>query len=104
MPTRTLKVLVLDQAPGVWGAQRYVLRLAPLLQQSGVEMVLAGPRSLELHELWQQAGFAAVQLDLAIERSIRADGRPALAALAHESCAGVKMARLIANLVRAGDY
>ena len=104
MPPRTLRVLVLDQARGVWGAQRYILRLAPLLRQAGVELALAGPCSVELHDVWQKAGFAAVDLDLTVDRNIRTQGRPTLAGLAHEARDGVRMARLIANVARAGGY
>jgi glycosyltransferase involved in cell wall biosynthesis len=99
-----LRVLVLDQGRGVWGAQRYLLRLAPLLRDQGVELTLAGPRSLELHDVWRDAGFDAVHLDLPIERSIRSSGRPDLAGIAHESRTGLRATRLISDLVRAGDY
>jgi glycosyltransferase involved in cell wall biosynthesis len=104
MRPRTLRVLVLDQARGVWGAQRYLLRLAPLLRQSGVELILAGPSSLELHDVWQAAGSAAVDLDLTVDRNIRAEGRPSLPGLTHEARDGVRMARLIAKVARTGGY
>jgi glycosyltransferase involved in cell wall biosynthesis len=104
MPPRTLRVLVLDQARGVWGAQHYLLRLAPLLAEAGVELVLGGPRSLELHDAWQDAGFTAVDVDLPIERSIRSGDRPSVSGIAQETRNVVRMARLIASLVRAGDF
>ncbi|MBP1819476.1 glycosyltransferase family 4 protein [Mycobacterium sp. OAE908] len=104
MPPRTLRVLVLDQARGVWGAQRYILRLAPLLRQAGVELVLGGPRSVELHGVWRAAGFVAVDLDLTVDRNIRTEGRPTPSGLANEGRDGVRMARLIADVARAGDY
>jgi glycosyltransferase involved in cell wall biosynthesis len=101
---RPLRVLVIDQAKGVWGAQSYLLRLAPLLREFGVELTLAGPRALELHAVWRGAGFGAVDLDLPIERNIRTDGRASVSGLARESRNGLAVARLIADTVRAGDY
>ena len=97
-------MLVLDQARGVWGAQRYLLRLAPLLRERGVELTLAGPECLELHKVWQDAGFTAVQLDLPIVRSIRSSGRPSLAGIARESRSAVSAVRQIADTLRDGNY
>jgi glycosyltransferase involved in cell wall biosynthesis len=99
-----LKVLVLDQARGVWGAQRYLLRLAPLLRERGVELCLAGPQSLELHTVWSDAGFEAIHLDLPIDRSIRSSGRPSVARMAHEGRAALRTARDISDLACRGGY
>lgn len=104
MTSRGLKVLVLDQAPGVWGAQRYVLRLAPLLRELGMELVLGGPQTLALHDVWRDAGFEAVHLNLSTERSIRSGGRPSVSGTARESIKSLRTARLIADLVRAHDF
>jgi glycosyltransferase involved in cell wall biosynthesis len=102
--TRPLNVLVVDQARGVWGAQRYLLRLAPLLRERGVELTLAGPRSLELHQAWLDAGFGAVHLDVPIERSIRNAGRPGFAGIVREARNGLQTARRIARLAHDGGY
>jgi glycosyltransferase involved in cell wall biosynthesis len=104
MTSRQLNVLVIDQARGVWGAQRYLLRLAPLLREYGVELTLAGPRSLELHRVWREAGFEAIHLDLPIERNIRDSGRPTLSGILAEIRNVVASARLISMLVRGGGY
>ena len=104
MTTRPLQVLVMDQARGVWGAQRYLLRLAPLVRERGVELTLAGPRSLELHQAWLDAGFGAVHLDVPIERSIRDSGRPGVAGIAREVRNGLQAARRIARLAHDGRY
>lgn len=104
MSKRPLRVLVVDQARGVWGAQRYLLRLAPLVRDLGVELTLAGPRSLELHDAWLKAGFDAVDLDAPIDRSIRTSGRPHLSGMAREGVEGLRVARLIAGTVRAGGH
>jgi glycosyltransferase involved in cell wall biosynthesis len=103
--SRPLKVLVLDQAKGVWGAQRYLLRLAPLLHELGADLTLAGPRLLELHDAWRQAGFDAVPLDIPTERDIRDQGhRPTISGIAREGRGGVRVARMIARMVRDGGY
>jgi glycosyltransferase involved in cell wall biosynthesis len=102
--TRPVQVLVIDQARGVWGAQRYLLRLAPLLHERGVELTLAGPRSLELHQAWLDAGLRAVHLDAPVERSIRNAGRPGVAGIVREAGNGLQAARRIARLARDGGY
>lgn len=100
----TLSVLVLDQAKGVWGAQRCLLRLAPLLRERGVRLTLAGPRSLELHSAWQEAGFEAVHLGLPVDRAIRRSGRPRVTAIGREGGRSLVAVRLIAELIRSGGY
>jgi glycosyltransferase involved in cell wall biosynthesis len=102
--SRSLRVLVVDQAVGVWGAQQYLLRLAPLLRESGIELVLAGPRSLELHDVWCDRGFDAIDLDIPVDRSIRSAGRPSLIGVAREARVGLKVARMISNVVGSEDY
>jgi glycosyltransferase involved in cell wall biosynthesis len=97
-------MLVLDQCLGVWGAQRYLLRLAPLLAESNIELVLGGPRNLELHDAWRAAGLDAVGLDLPIERNLRSNGRPTLGGIVEEAQKGLSAARRIASAARAGDY
>lgn len=93
-----LNVLVLDQARGVWGAQRYLLRLAPLLRAHGIEMTLGCPAELELFEAWQKAGFTAFDVSLPIVRSIRNDGQPQTMDIARESARGFRSAALIGRL------
>ncbi|ROP32061.1 glycosyltransferase family 4 protein [Couchioplanes caeruleus] len=69
-----LRLLVLDQAVGVWGAQAYLLRMAPRLARHGVEMTLAGPPELDLAQAWKAAGLPHIALPLPIVRSVRSDG------------------------------
>ena len=99
-----LKVLVLDQARGVWGAQQYLLRLAPLLRDHGVELTLAAPRELELHEVWRAAGFDAIHVDLPIVRSIRTGDRVAVAGAVREARRSAAMVRSIARLAKRGGF
>ncbi|PXW99123.1 glycosyltransferase family 4 protein [Mycolicibacterium moriokaense] len=101
---RPLNVLVVEQGRGVWGAQRYLLRLAPLLRERGVELTLAGPRSLELHQLWLNSGFRAVHLNVPIDRSIRGSAGPSVSGIAREGYDGLTVARRIAALARSGGY
>lgn len=104
MTADRLKVLVLDQGKGVWGAQKYLLRLAPLLRERGIDLVLGGPRFLELHEQWRRSGLSAVHLDLPVERSVRRGDRPSAVALVREAMASWRTVRDIARIVRDGDF
>jgi hypothetical protein len=104
MSSRPVSVLVLDQAVGVWGAQRYVLRLAPLMRERGVELTLAVPSSLEVYDAWRRTGFEAIDLDLPIHRSIRNAGRPSPLAVLREGRSGLRTVRSIAKLVHQGGY
>src|SRR5436305_1336055 len=72
--TRSARIMVVNQGRGVWGAQRYLLRLAPLLAHRGFDLVLAGPPQLELADAWTSAGLERVDLDVPVERSIRRHG------------------------------
>lgn len=99
-----LRVLVVDQANGLWGAQRYVLRLAPLLRQQGVELVLAAPPELALMEAWCAAGLEAVELRVPVERSVRDLNRPTLRKFAQEGRKSVASVRLISHIMRTGNY
>jgi glycosyltransferase involved in cell wall biosynthesis len=104
LPQRPVRVLVLDQCKGVWGAQRYLLRLAPLLREMNIELTLGGPRRLELHDSWRAAGLDAVDLDLAVDRNLRRDGRPTVRGIGQETRKGLQAAGRIASASRAGDY
>ncbi|MGL4304556.1 MAG: glycosyltransferase family 4 protein [Mycobacteriaceae bacterium] len=73
-----IDVLVLDQGQGVWGAQRYLLRLAPLLAQQNIFLSLGSPVSLSFHQAWKDSGWFATQVDLPVQRSIRSNGRISL--------------------------
>ena len=68
------RIMVVDQGRGVWGGQRYLLRLAPLLARRGFDLVLAGPPRLELAGAWARAGLERVDLDVPVARSIRRHG------------------------------
>jgi glycosyltransferase involved in cell wall biosynthesis len=78
-----IRVLVVEHAEGLWGAQRYLLRLAPLLAERGIEQVLAAPAGSATAAAWRTSGMDTVELPAPYTRSIRTpDGRlhPGLAA------------------------
>jgi glycosyltransferase involved in cell wall biosynthesis len=102
--THPLRVLVFDQARGVWGAQQYLLRLAPLLRDVGIELTLCCPRDIELHDAWRSSGFALEALALPTARTIRVDGRPSPARLAREGVGLIGVARSIAAIARRGNF
>lgn len=103
-PVGRLRVLVLDEGSGVWGAQRFLLRLAPLLRDRGVDQVLAAPADSAIGNAWVAAGFDHVALAVPGNRGIRSgSGRPSPLPLAREVGRTVGQARRIAALVRATD-
>jgi glycosyltransferase involved in cell wall biosynthesis len=104
MTRERLRVIAVDQAVGVWGAQQYLLRLAPLMRERGVELTLAVPPSLEMYDAWRSIGFAVLGVDLPVHRSIRSAGRPSVPGLWRESRSSLRASRLIAGLVRNGDF
>jgi glycosyltransferase involved in cell wall biosynthesis len=70
------RVLVSEPGAGLWGAQRYLLRLAPLMAARGVQQILVAPADSELTTQWRAAGGEHVDLPTVGERSIRgASGR-----------------------------
>jgi len=72
--TTTTRLLVLDQAVGVWGAQRYLLRLAGPLHDLGIDLVLGAPAGLDLSRAWVETGLEHVDLALPTQRSVRTNG------------------------------
>ena len=65
------RVLVVDHGIGLWGAQIYLLRLAPLLAERGVEQVLAAPAGSELARAWRDGGWTHVPIAVAADRALR---------------------------------
>lgn len=101
---RTTNVLVLDQGRGVWGAQRYLLRLAPLLAEHGVHLTLANPPSLESHIAWRDAGLAALELDLPLDRSIRSGNSVSPRKAVREAWGICRVVRDISTLAVDGGF
>lgn len=100
-PESWCKVLIVEQGEGLWGAQKYLLRLAPLLEARGVEQVLAAPSDSALGAAWAQSGRRHVVLPSPDDRAVRsASGRlnPFLAL--REVWRTLRLAWLTARLAR----
>jgi glycosyltransferase involved in cell wall biosynthesis len=68
-------VLVVEQpGEGLWGAQQYLLRLAPLLEARGYDQVLAAPENSAVAGAWRQQGRPHVHLPVPPERKVRRHG------------------------------
>ncbi len=72
---RRARVLVVEQSgEGLWGAQQYLLRLAPLLEARGYEQILAAPESSAVARAWRERGRPHVHFPVPQERKIRRHG------------------------------
>ena len=72
---RRPRVLVVEEpGEGVWGAQQYLLRLAPLLEVRGYDQVLAAPESSAVARAWRQQGRPHVHFPVPPVRKIRRHG------------------------------
>jgi glycosyltransferase involved in cell wall biosynthesis len=72
---RRARMLVVEQpGDGVWGAQQYLLRLAPLLEARGYDQILAAPESSAVARAWRQQGRPHVHFPVPPERKIRRHG------------------------------
>ncbi|MFW0795268.1 glycosyltransferase family 4 protein [Gordonia sp. CPCC 205515] len=99
-----LRVLVLDQGPGLWGAQQYLLRLRPLMAEHDVDLTLACPPELEQYEHWRTAGFPVIPLALPVSRSIRYDDRISPLRVGNELRRSLTVPRLIADTAHHGRF
>jgi len=72
---RRPRVLVVEQpGEGVWGAQQYLLRLAPLLEVRGYDQILAAPENSAVARAWRQQGRPHVHFPVPPVRKIRRHG------------------------------
>ncbi len=97
-----MRLLIVDDAMGLWGAQRFLVRLAPLLAERGIDQVLAAPPGSATAEAWTDLGLEHLPLQLPSERTIRQGADPG----APFSVTGVARqlmvsARTVKDLVRA---
>ncbi|MET9202542.1 glycosyltransferase family 4 protein [Gordonia sp. NPDC003585] len=95
---------MLDQGPGLWGAQKYLLRLHPLLAAMGIEFTLGCPPDLEQYRYWHDHDLPVVPMPLPVERSIRDGGRISLRRTISEAGRSASTPRRIAREVRSGGY
>ncbi len=105
-PMPWCRVLVVEQGEGLWGAQRYLLRLAPLLAARGVLQVLAAPASSAVARAWLGAGLVHVDLPLPAgpDRSVRTEeGQLAPGKALREVYRSLWIAGRITQLARRSD-
>ena len=95
-------MLVFSTSRMVWGAERGLLGLAPLLGQLGVALTLASPQGA-LSEAWLAAGFPHVEFPVADRHGLRDSdgGRPGPRVVAREVSETVGTARRLARLAKA---
>jgi glycosyltransferase involved in cell wall biosynthesis len=102
-----LRVLLVTSSRQVWGAERSMLALAPLLAGHGIYLTLGSPPGGDLEVAWRKLGLARLPLELPIHAGIRpaddAHGRPSPAALASELRTTARTVRLIARAARPFD-
>ena len=68
------RVLIIEQGDGLWGAQRYLLRLAPLLEERGFEQILAAPGDSAIAQAWREQGRPHVHFPVPEVRRVRRRG------------------------------
>lgn len=95
------RVLIIEEGAGLWGAQRYLLRLAPLLEARGFQQILAAPYECATAQAWRETGRPQVNLEIPSERSIRGDdGTISVKLSLREAVRTLGAGRRIASLVR----
>lgn len=98
-----LRVLAIDIGDGIWGAQRYLMRMATGLRDLAVDMVLAAPSDSPLRRLWSEQGLGSVSAELPTGRNIRTAGRVRMLPLAGAALTVPAGVRALARLVRRED-
>lgn len=103
-PPARVRVLVVSTSPQVWGAERSLLGLAPLLGEHGIALTLASPPG-PLSETWSALGLPHVALPAPDRLGLRtaSDGRPGVRALLKEVVITGRSARRLARLARGVD-
>jgi glycosyltransferase involved in cell wall biosynthesis len=102
-----VRVLVVTPSRLVWGAERSVLGMAPLLREVGVDLVLGSPPGGELEAAWRELRLERDALDLPVHAGLRPDGegggRPSPRGMLKELAATVRTVPLIARAARTVD-
>ncbi|MDQ6696797.1 MAG: glycosyltransferase family 4 protein [Actinomycetota bacterium] len=102
-----LRVLLVSQSADVWGAERAVLDLLPLLDERRVRVVLAGPGPGAFRAAWAAAGQQSLDVVLPQHRGVRhatVPGRRAgVVALGREATVVGRSAVAIARRARPFD-
>lgn len=99
-----VRVLVVSASPDVWGAERSLLGLAPLLGARGIALTLASPPG-RFAEAWTDLGLPHVAMPAPARLGLRTadDGRPGAGALLKELTTTLGNARRLARLARQVD-
>jgi glycosyltransferase involved in cell wall biosynthesis len=102
--TGEVRVLVVSLSDQVWGAERSLLGLAPLLRARGIGLTLASPPGA-LAQAWSALGLAHVEFAVPVRGGLRAAGdrRPGPRALASEVATTARSARQLARVARRAD-
>lgn len=94
------RIGIVEQGPGVWGAQQYLLRLAPFLASAGFDPVLICPPGSDVAQAWRAAGFVTVDFVLVSGRTIRsASGRFAFLRFLSETLRSLRRSRQLRGLI-----
>jgi glycosyltransferase involved in cell wall biosynthesis len=103
-PAGRLRVLVVSTSPRVWGAERSLLGLAPLLEERGIALTLASPPGA-LAEAWSALDLPHVEFAVLPRLGLRTagDGRPGVRALGSEVVTTGRSTRRLARLARNSD-
>jgi glycosyltransferase involved in cell wall biosynthesis len=103
-PDRPLRVLAVSTSAQVWGAERSLLGLAPLLHARGVTVTLAAPPG-HLSQAWVALGLPHVGFTAPDRLGLRTagGGRPGVRALGREVADTGRGARRLAQLARDMD-
>ncbi|SDI77894.1 Glycosyltransferase involved in cell wall bisynthesis [Frankineae bacterium MT45] len=99
----TLRVLAVDRAVGLWGAQIVLLQLAGPLAERGIEVTLATPPQSDFADAWRARGYPATVLETSPGVSPRSDGALSLRALAALSTDALRSISQLARLGRDFD-
>jgi glycosyltransferase involved in cell wall biosynthesis len=97
-------VLVVSTSAVVWGAERSLLGLAPLLENLGVTLTLASPPGA-FAAAWSAAGFRHVEFVVGDRHGLRDPdgGRPRARVLGREVSETTRTARRLARMAKAFD-
>ena len=94
-------MLIVEQGEGLWGAQRYLLRLAPLLETRGFQQILAAPHECAIAQAWRESGRPQVDLEFPSDRGVRGnDGAISMTLSLREAARTLAAGRRIGSLVR----
>ncbi len=98
------RVLVVSTSAVVWGAERSLLGLAPLLENLGVTLTLASPPGA-LSAAWSAAGFPHIEFLVGDRHGLRDPdgGRPGPLVLVREVSETTRTALRLARLAKAFD-